>query len=184
MEVTGVLDPTAIELTPVATNPLAVNKMGLWVQDVAGVKKLVYTKQSGSNISVEGILEQVGGNAQNFARTFQNTTGATIPAGAPVYVISPGHIALTSASDNNAHVFLGITKTSIAHNAFGEVIYAGVVPGIFTGMGFSSGYIWIDSTPGGLSLVSPSTPGQWLVIAGLIDGDDLILQPQWNGQLA
>jgi hypothetical protein len=117
------------------------------------------------------------------ARLMINGSSATIPAGSPVYITSPGQVALAHCDSDVAHVFLGIAAAPIAAGQQGKIIYAGVVPGIFQGMGLNSGYIWLGSTPGQLSLVEPQNVGDYLVIIGLIDGDDLILQPQMNGQL-
>lgn len=183
LRVDGVIDPKGIAFIPQNSNPFQPGQTGFWVKDYGATSNFVFTDENGVTLDAGQIITQVGGNAQYFARNYTNNSGATIPAGSPVYITSPGHVDLASAADSVRSVFFGIAQNAIPNGTSGPVIYQGVVSGIFTGLGFSSGYIWLSSTQGGLQLSQPTSAGNYLVIVGLIDGNDLILQPQWNGSL-
>jgi hypothetical protein len=172
---------SGLEQTPVGTNPIPSSSVGLWVDDVTS--RLQYTRPNGTVLHVGDILELLSGDYSQLTRTMQNGTLATIPAGAPVYIMAQGQVAMAHCDSDVSYRFLGIAATSIPPEGTGKIIYAGVVPGIFNGMGLNSGYIWLGSSPGQLSLVEPENAGDYLVIIGLIDGEHLILQPQLNGQL-
>jgi len=172
---------SSVELTPVESNPLNEGSVGLWVN--SSTKKLQYTRPDGTILSVSDILEQTSGDYSQMTRTMQNGSQATIPAGSPVYITSAGKVGLASCASDMGHIFMGISASSIPPGSYGKIIYAGVVSGIFAGMGLNSGYVWLGSAPGALSLAEPENEGDYLVIVGLIDGEHLILQPQLNGQL-
>lgn len=181
VEITGVLDPTGIELTPVAATPFTTGKVGLWVQNTSNL--MMFTRPDGTALNVGKILENSGGDNSQQTRTYTNASLATIPAGSPVYIVSPRHIALAHCDSEQSAKFLGITAESIAANAQGKVIYTGVVPGIFAGLGLSVGYVWLGSNPGSITLTDPVNPDDYKFIIGLIDGDDLIIQPQLVGKV-
>jgi hypothetical protein len=79
-----------------------------------------------------------------------NNSGSTIGAAKPVYVV--GHtnnktqIALFTSSLSDNYPFLGLTKTSLADGASGEVVVAGVLTNVNTSS-FSVGeLLYIDSS--------------------------------------
>jgi len=182
MAVDGVLDPLGVQLAPVASNPLAAGQIGLWVDSAA--KHLMYSRPDGTILPIGQIVETIGGQSQNFARTKVNNSTATIPAGSPVYIASDGSIGLAGADSENTATFFGVTSSSIAPGASGSVIYTGVVSGILAGLGLTTGtYLWLSSTPGGMQTTAPTEAGAHLRIIGIVDGDDLILQQQHNGQI-
>ena len=181
--VQGLLDPTGIQLTPVTTNPLPMGSVGLWTHDVDN--SLQFTKYDGSVIPVGNIVEQISGQSQNFSRTKANNTGATIPAGTAVYLAGDGSIGLADANDEYTATFFGVTAATIPTGTSGPVIYTGVVPGVLAGLGLNTGiYLWLSATPGALQIGPPTVTGSHLRIVGIVDGNDLILQPQHNGQLS
>lgn len=182
VQIDGLLDPTGLELTPQAASPIPMGKVGFWVENSAN--RMIYSRTDGSHLAVGDILESFGGEIQYFAKTKSNTTGATIPAGAPVYLKTDGTIGLADADVEAAATFYGITLTSIASGSAGKVIYTGTIPGILSGLGLTSGtYLWLNNIPGGMSTNPPTTPGSHLRIIGIVDGNDLVLQPQHNGQV-
>lgn len=161
-------------------NPIQVGNVGIWVD--SDTSRLQYTRPDGTILHVGDILENVGSDDFQMTRTMTNISTASIPAGSPVYIVSPGNIALAHCDSETAHKFFGIAAATIPAGQSGKIIYGGIAPGIFSGMGFNTGYIWLGSTPGSLQLVEPDNSGDYLMIIGLIDGEDLILQPQLNGK--
>jgi hypothetical protein len=182
MEVTGLIDPTGIQFTPVPSNPFPSGMIGIWVD--SSNEQLKYTKQDGGVLDVGGVIEEFGSENQYFSRTKTNNSGVTIPSGSAVCIKSDGSIGLADADDPANSVFFGIASESIAHGSSGKIIYHGVVAGILTGLGLPSGtYLWLSTTPGQMSTSAPTQAGSYLVIIGIVDGNDLILQPQVNGQV-
>jgi hypothetical protein len=182
MEVTGLIDPTGIQFTPVPSNPFPTGQIGIWVD--SDDELLRYTKQTGEVVNVGEVIEDLGGNSQHLSRVKLNNSGATIPSGSAVCIKSDGSISLADADDPANAIFFGITAESIPHGSSGKVIYNGVVAGILTGLGLTSGtYLWLSTTPGQLSTSPPTTQGSYLVIVGIIDGNDLIIQTQVSGQV-
>lgn len=183
LAVDGIIDPTAIQLTPQATNPLPAGQIGLWVDQAAN--HLSFSRVDGTILPIGQILEAQAGQYQQLTRNMRNLTGATIPAGSAVYISGPGQIDLCNASGTDAFKFFGITATSIPNASTGSVVYLGSINGIFTSLGIPAGsYIWISDTSGALSTVPASGASSKEVIVGLSDGDDLILQPQVRGDLS
>jgi len=181
LQVDGLIDPTGLELAKQSENPITTLKMGIWVHDDGHLK---YTKEDGTIINLSGVVERLDGDTQYFFRKKRNETGATIPSGAPVYIKIDGTIALADADDETAATFFGIAAESIPSGSTGKVIYQGVVPGVLGGLGLATGsYLWLSTTPGGMSPVSPDSPGAYLRVIGIVDGDDLILQQQVSGQV-
>lgn len=177
MEVTGVIDPLGIEFTP-TSDPFAAGQAGLFYDPVNGLK---IRNPDNSIISAQEVLEQVGGNSQNFQRLMQNNSGTTIPAKSAVYISSPGYIAPADSTGSTTSVFFGITTASIANGGSGSVIYTGIVQGFFGSP--TTGYVWLDTVAGQVTTIPPSSPGERLVIVGIADGLDLILQPQVQGEI-
>lgn len=185
MLVDGVIDPTGLEFDEVNTSPLAVGKSGFYVHPTDG---LIFMKKNGPTAAVQVKISEVvanlSGDSGSLKRSMQNASGATIPAGTPVYISGIRQIALADADNEAAARFFGITAQTIASGAFGDVIYQGVVPGILSGTGIPAGeYLWLQTTPGSMDTMPPDTSGSFLIIIGISDGDDLILQQQTNGRL-
>jgi hypothetical protein len=182
VRIDGVLDPTGVELTPQTSNPIPTGKVGFWVN--GSNHELMFTREDGSILQAGAILENLGGNSASLSIDMTNNTGSSIPAGAPVYISGSSQIALADADSDLAHRFFGITAQAIPSGSSGKVIYQGVVPGILAGSGIPSGeYIWLQTTPGGMAPVEPSSQGAFLIIIGISNGDDLILQQQTNGRV-
>jgi len=181
VQIDGLLDPTGVELTP-SPNPIPIGKVGIWVNDYN--KRLMFTRADGTIIPIGDFFELLDGESQYFARNKTNATGSTIPAGAPVYIKSDGTVGLADADDEASATFFGIAAVTIPDGESGKIIYTGVVPGILAGLGLTTGtYLWLSSTPGGMTTEPPFTQNAHLRIIGIVDGDDLILQQQHNGQL-
>ena len=179
---TSPVKTTGTEFLESITNPIQPGKTGLWVD--AATKKLFYTKPDGTTLAISGTLENLTGDAQNFKRSMQNKTGATIPAGSAVYIKGTREIGLADADDELRHRIFGFTAVTIPDQGFGDVIYQGVVPGLFAGTGIPSGsWMWLQTSQGLIADVNPGVTGSYQVIVGQVDGDDLIIQIQTSGQV-
>lgn len=177
MEVTGIIDPLGVQFTP-TTDPFSAGQAGIYYDIVDGFK---FRKTNNTYVNAQIILEQVGGDAQRLERTMQNSSGATIPAKSAVYISSPGYIDLADSTGPVTSMFFGITSSSIANGDSGAVIHTGVVKDFFASP--TSGYVWLDTIAGQVSTVPPSNPGERLMIVGIADGLDLILQPHLQGDV-
>jgi hypothetical protein len=179
VQIDGVIDPTAIEFTPQSSSPLASGVAGFWVHPTEGLQ---YQHTDNTVVAISQAVEAISGNAASLSMTMTNGSGATIPAGSPVYISDTSTVKLANAGADVTSRFFGIAAVSIAAGATGQVIYQGVVPGMLTGLGLPAGeYLWLQTSDGGMSPTAPSTAGAYLIILGITNGNDLILQQQTNG---
>ena len=179
---TSPIKTTGAEIVDSVTNPIPAGKTGLWVD--TATKKLFFTKPDGTSLAISDSLEALTGDSSNFKRKMQNTSGATIPAGAAVYIKGTKQIGLADADDPLKHRLFGFTTATVPNNGFVDVIYQGVVPMIMAGTGIPSGtWLWLQTVPGSIADSSPGVSGAYQVIVGQVDGDDLIIQIQTSGQL-
>lgn len=179
MYISGVIDPKGITFTPESTNPLPAGQSGFWLKDNGISTELMFKKDDDTHIDIQNVIEQVGGNSQNFSRSMLNSSGITIPAGKAVYIAAPGQIGLADATGSITSVFFGITTESIPNGQIGNVVYAGIVPNVLQAP--LTGHIWLDTIAGELTVNPPQNPGDYQVTVGIADGLDLILQPQVFG---
>lgn len=181
IDVTGVIDPDALTLTPQLSCPIAAGLMGFWVDENSLVH---FRRPNGTDLNAGEILETLASSAPNLSRQYQNSTGATIPAGTPVYSPATGLIDRADAMNDQSSRVIGFTKQTIPDGEFGEVIIFGVVPGIMQGSGIAHGsYIWLQTVPGTYSSSNPTAPLTYQMRLGIVDGNDLLLQIQSFGQL-
>jgi hypothetical protein len=184
IEVTGVIDPTGLQLTPVSSSPLASGQDGLYVDNSHDLHFVGNSIDTDITATLNAL---VAGSGQNYlSKTCVNTSGSTIPAGTPVYSPSPGNIAPATGSVANQSRVIGVTVNSIANSASGLVAYSGYIPAILSG--FTHGaYLYLSQTPGVMTSTPPSTPtyptGFNVVIVGVVDGNNLYFQPHFVGQL-
>ena len=183
VQIDGLLDPTGIQLTPVASTPIPMGQMGFWVD--SGTSHIVFTRADSTSLLVGSILETVSGNSPNFTRTMKNTSGATIAAGTPVYLTGADQIGLAHADDPQSSRFIGFTAMTVADSAYVSVILNGVVPGVMANTGLSTNTrIWLSSTSGAFAASAPTVSGSYQIQLGIVCGDDLILQVMDFGQIA
>ena len=182
MEVTGVIDPLGVQLTPTGINPLSIGQKGIWINIS---EELIVEGASTKNISQSINNLEAGLGLSALTRYMQNTSGSTINAGTPVYSPLSGEIALAVGTAANTSRVIGITLENINHGNTGKVAYQGIIPGI---VGFTQGsYIYLDQVAGQLTDVEPdigSYPAGFHVVkVGVIDGTNLLLQIQHIGVL-
>lgn len=183
MEVTGVIDPTAIQFTPQNANPLQSGQRGLWIN--LNDELMMEDGVTNKNISqtIENLETGLGVTA--ITRLMFNGTGLVIPKGTPVYSPSPGEIAPANGSLLSTSRVLGVASENIAPSTNGMIAVVGVITGV-------SGYthnsvIYLGDDNGELVDVEPTLgpyPGGFVVfIVGIMEGTNLYVRPQFVGVL-
>lgn len=193
MEVTGVIDPTGLELTPVTSNPLNVNKPGIYA-DFA-TRDLIYTKGDGSSpINIISSIE-FASSSELVKSIFVNESGFSIPAFCPVSIDVTGKIKQTDPSiQNDAEKVIGVSVAAIPNNSSGYIALAGRLNNIL-GVVSLGDKVWV-AKDGTLTNITPE-PGvngfnvnDYIIKIGAIASNneissnkDLVLTVQLIGQL-
>lgn len=181
--VTGVIDPSAIQLSGQSSNPLDPGQAGIWV-DMSGALMHEDGVSSATNISdvIAGV--QDGTAVAYISKMYTNSTGSTITPFTPVYSPTAGHIAPADCNDLNKFRVIGITIDNIPNGSSGLVGLHGVIPGISA---THNRYLYVGLTPGSLVDVGPTLGGYSsgfnVVRLGTVEGSNLILQIQHMGAL-
>jgi hypothetical protein len=183
IEVTGVIDPLALQLTPTGSNPLDPGQRGIWVnlsdeliyEDGVTAKNLtqaIENLESGSGVSA-------------LTRLMFNGTASTIPKGTPVYSPSAGQIAPARGTVNAEARVIGIAAQNIAPSTNGNVAISGTLTGV---SGYTHGaYLYLGDDPGEAVDVEPTLgpypSGFNVVILGVVENNNIILQLHHVGVL-
>lgn len=193
MEVTGVIDPTGLELTPVASNPLAVDKPGIYA-DFA-TRDLIYSKGDGSNpVNIISSI-QFSASSELVKSMFLNQSGSLIPAFCPVSIDALGGIKQTNPSiQNDAEKVIGVTMSAISNNSSGYIALAGRLIDVL-GIISLGDKVWV-AKDGTLTNITPEIgingfiAGDYVVKIGAVASNnetptdkDLVLTVQLIGQL-
>lgn len=111
-----------------------------------------------------------------------NNSGESLDAGTPVY--ATGYTTKTTISKSlptTSNPILGLTKTSIANDAEGIVVVAGVMENINTS-GFSNGDVLYVGETGGLTNTRPTTgSGAVGIVAHAAAEGIIIVEAKGNG---
>lgn len=193
LEVTGVIDPTGLQLTPVATNPLPSNKAGIYTS--LATNDLIYTKGDGSDpINVITSLEYSPASAM-VKSPFTNQSGSTISAMSCVSIDSSGYIKKTNPTiQADAEKAIGITLTAINNGSSGYVLLGGRLENVTTGAALGD-RLWV-AIDGSLTNTVPEigsggfVAGNYVIRLGSIASNntnptnkDIVLVLQLVGQL-
>jgi len=111
-----------------------------------------------------------------------NKSGSSISAGTPVYANGyDGKTTIAKALPTTTSPILGLTKTSIANDAEGIVVVAGVMEDINTS-GFSNGDVLYVGETGGLTATQPAGgSGAVGVVAHAASAGIIIVEAKGNG---
>jgi hypothetical protein len=111
-----------------------------------------------------------------------NNSGSSINAGTPVYATGyENKTTISKALPETTSPILGLTKTSIADNAEGIVVVAGVMENINTS-GFSNGDVLYVDISGGLTNSRPETgSGAVGIVAHAATSGIIIVEAKGNG---
>lgn len=182
LQVDGVVDPTAIQLTAQASNPLEPGQMGIWV-DNSGA--LMHEDGIGATNVTQVLLDvQAGTVVPYIAKSYVNNTGSTITPFTPVYSPIAGEIGPADGYDINKYRVIGVTIDNILNGEEGLIAIAGIVPGISA---THNRYLFVGPTPGSVVETGPTLGGYSagfnVVRLGTVEGTNLILQIQHMGTL-
>jgi len=127
-----------------------------------------------------------GGSAEYISRLKANNTGSIIPAYRAVVLHTDGTILLADADIITTSFVYGITKADINPGFSGEVIVAGFVPNAAQGQGWTTGeYVYLGEADGVLvdEAGVPSDVGDSVVRVGIVDGNDVLIQIDYELEL-
>lgn len=192
VEITGLLDPSGLQLTRQGSNPLAVGMDG------------IYTDSNGDLISVKNgvidvnISQSAGGagSAAALADSFDNNSGGTLNKATPVRIDSLGELQTVNvATESEIDSLVGILLDDVDDAETGSVITSGRLENITIADPFGSA-IFLSKT-GGLTATKPSVgvggfaSGDFVVRLGTLvknkvtpSNKDLLIRVQIVGQLA
>lgn len=177
VSITGLLDPTGLQLILQSTTPLASGQYGIWMNNA---KELMVTDTLSTSTNITQRITTLESNSSNtvILKTYLNNTGSTIPAFSPVYSPVAGQIALADGSSGSTFRVIGLTMTAIAPAASGNVAVSGIIPGI-SGLTHNT-TIYLGLAAGSKTDIEPATPtypvGFHIVSLGIMEGSNLILQ--------
>jgi hypothetical protein len=111
----------------------------------------------------------------------KNTGGSTLAAGTPVYVTGYTTVTTVSKAISTTSPILGLLKTSLANNAEGIAVVAGVMEDINTS-GFSAGDVLYVAETGGLTATRPAAgSGAVGIVAHAASDGIIIVEAKGNG---
>jgi hypothetical protein len=176
IDVTGVIDPIALQLTPQLSNPLTPTQAGIFVLD--GTNDLCFEDGQGGSKNITASITTLENASTTVTRL--NNTGNTIPAFTPVYSPVAGEIAPADGTDDNAFRVIGITDAAIPDGDSGNVVSNGVLAGV---IGYThNSLIYLGSTIGTLTDDASSFPADFNIVRlGVMDGTNLFVQIQQMG---
>lgn len=177
MEVTGLVDPTGLQLTPLATNPIPSGKSGVWFKNTGEFR--VYNHLTAEDKPLQ--TDPVAGYS------YTNSTGGTLLKGRAIK--KAGSTTINYADYNsllNAGV-IGILKADVLTTASGEFYKPGdrIPTGIITSSCFVEGslppegsWVYLNQPDGKLSISAPTpASGKAQVFMGIWDNGGLSFYP-------
>lgn len=184
LTVDGVIDPTGLELTPQASDPLAAGQAGIYIDTS---DRLIQRKTDNSTTNLTQRLDdlEAGDGITHIARTYSNVSGVTIPQFAPVYASAAGQISLANGNAVTTAKVIGIALEEITTGNSGRIAISGYIPSF---SGFSHGdRLYLDQTNGVLTTTEPTigtySQGFTIMHIGVMEGTNLMLQIYREGIL-
>ena len=111
-----------------------------------------------------------------------NTSGQSLPEGTPVYATGyDGKTTIAKCLPSTTYPILGLLKQSLANNAEGIVVVAGVLEDINTS-GFNNGDVLYVGESGGLTNIRPASgSGAVGIVAHASNAGLIIVEAKGNG---
>lgn len=163
VEITGVLDPQAVEFTRESANPVGALKDGIYVDSNGD---LIYSSQ-GTTLNLSNVASG-NGAAVLLEDSYTNNTGSTIAKGTPVRVNPSGTLSLIDVSvEADALAVIGVTSQDISNATEGRVSYSGRLSNISTSI--TVGQPVYISKIGLLTDIAPSAGAN-----GFVVGDNIV----------
>lgn len=192
VEITGVIDPKALQLTPQVSNPLSPTQAGIWVD--SATNSLIY--EDGISTSFN-LSEAAAGNSLSRANkaVLKNNSGITLTRLTPVSVENTGKANTVNVSlESNAVAVVGLFDEDTNHNTFGTVMTSGLMQDVIISANYGDA-LYVSKT-GGLTNIKPSIgvggflAGDFVIKIGVVClsivnpvGKDIIVMPHVIGQL-
>jgi hypothetical protein len=192
IQVDGIVDPTAISLTPQSSNPLPLTTSGIWIDNSGNLMHQYGDTSQPVNISTAIY------NASNIidsSTDAQNGESYIILQGNPVYINTSGQIQVPNvSSESQSLAIIGLVQSNVAVSGSGKIITSGLLTNV-TGS-FSVGDALFVSKTGVLTNVKPSigvggfVAFDWVVKVGVVVKNqtnpslkDIVVNVQVMGQL-
>lgn len=178
VDITGVIDPSGLELTAQTSNPLSPSAHGFWV-DTSG--NLKYEK-AGTTILISETIEAVltGQVFTALSKKYTNVSGSFLSANTPVYSPGSGGIAAAGATTLTKAKCIGILTEDTPNGVEGIVAYSGMIEN-FTGFPHGA-LVYLDETDGQLTTTPSNMTGIYNVLIGVVEGNNLFIRPMIIGQ--
>jgi hypothetical protein len=161
----------------------------------------IHFPKSTDPVNVHGDIEQLAEDVKESLESIdvsiiqidaKNVSGLTLPAGTPVYIFNysensnlPGvkHYTEDLWSSGSVKPVLGLLKTSLANNAIGKVVVAGVLANINTGSFVTGDVLYVSRPDGGLTTVRPEAGSGAVGIVGYAHTTNgvIIVEAKGNG---
>jgi len=150
-------------------------------------------------VNVHGDLEQLAGDVKESLESIdvsiiqidvKNVSGISLPAGTPVYIFNystnvPGvkHYTEDLWSSDSVKPVLGLLKTTLANNATGKVVVAGVLANINTSSFTTGDVLYVSRPDGGLTKTRPAAGSGAVGIVGYAHATNgvIIVEAKGNG---
>jgi len=150
-------------------------------------------------VNVHGDLEQLAGDVKESLESIdvsiiqidvKNVSGISLPAGTPVYIFNystnvPGvkHYTEDLWSSGSVKPVLGLLKTTLANNAIGKVVVAGVLANINTSSFTTGDVLYVSRPDGGLTKTRPEAGSGAVGIVGYahVTNGVIIVEAKGNG---
>ena len=189
IEVTGMIDPTAVTFIRQGSNPIS-GQDGIWV-DSSGYLHFYQNGVGDTNVS-----QAISGGGTAVTVQLVNNSGGTIPALSPVSLSSSdGSIHVTNPSLlQDAETFQGITPEAILNGQSGAVVVSGRIANVTTAIAVGSP-LWV-SLAGSIQSTAPDygvtgfAIGDFIIKVGALAQNptnpsqiDLIVNSSLRGQL-
>lgn len=166
IQVDGVVDPLGMTFIPQATNPLPLDKSGIWA-NAAG--ELMAQKGDGVSSpvnvtdAVTSIVSVVDGTISIYS-----SEGHTIIKGTPIYCNASGNAKEVDVSvESEALAVIGLAQSDILIGTYGKVVSSGLVKDV--SVAFSFGDVIYISKSGALTNIKPSVG-----VGGFLAGDFVV----------
>jgi len=164
LEVTGTIDPIALEYTPQLSNPISLGDTGNYVNSIG---ELIFVKPDGTS---QNLSQIAAGNtaAEAIEDTFYNDTGSTLQKSWAVRINILGDLSLIDVSDESqVDAIVGLVKSNILDQSSGAIISTGRIENYITAEDFGTP-LYINKT----GLLTSTKPN--IGVDGFLAGDFVV----------
>lgn len=142
LDVTGVIDPTGLQLTPQASSPFPSNAHGIYISTSGD---LIHARDGDTPVNITQVAAASAPTQTSIG--FLNGQGSTIAKATPVRIHSDGFLRTIDPALDTALSIIGVTEAAIADTAVGPVIMSGRILDITTTGNFGD-VVYVSSSGG------------------------------------